>query len=367
MPAIVIVDDEAMMTSLFSLGLSGLFQVHSTVSPEEALALSEIPSVKIVLTDYLMEGMNGIELIKKIKSRRPDVVCILFSGNLTVERWTAAINTGCRHVLEKPLSIKFIINLCSAIVGSPAGDSPSVAGNSAVHTLAWQGTLGKNLRDLATHLKDGASPLFLVTPDGRFPADLLSLLVPSLHDYPSSPEINTPEDAVFYTQSLQTIPPADQNSIGQTLAARRGKPWLLAANATPDELIDRQAITDTLYLRLNQTILHLPAPGTTPADTLLLCTWWLSSLPVPASLSDEGSDWLATQLENFDWHTLLAILKQALRQKPGQPIDTVRLQHAALAVSLGSDLSQIQRYADFSDEYTRDLRKAWNLLAAASP
>jgi two-component system response regulator FixJ len=367
-PAIIIVDDEARLASLFCFGLSGLFKVHSTVSPAEALALSDIPSVKIVLTDYQMDGMNGVELISKIKARRPDVVCILFSGNLTVERWTAAINTGCRHVLEKPLSIKSIIDLCSSIVGAPEANSPSTAGKGVLHTLAWQEALGKNLQSLATHLKDGAGPLFLVTPDGRFPCELLALLAPSLRDYPAPPDAPPPEDAVHYTQSLQTIPPAGQNAIGQTTrAARRGKPWLLAANATPDELIDRHEITETLYLRLNQAIFHLPAPGANPADTLLLCTWWLSSLPAPATLTDEGADWLSGQLQNFDWHTLVAILKQALLQTPGQPIDALRLQHAALAVSLGSDFSQIQRYADFFDAYTRDLRQAWNLLGAVQP
>ncbi len=367
-PAIIIVDDEARLASLFCFGLSGLFKVHSTVSPAEALALSDIPSVKIVLTDYQMDGMNGVELISRIKARRPDVVCILFSGNLTVERWTAAINTGCRHVLEKPLSIKSIIDLCSSIVVAPEANSPSTAGKGVLHTLAWQEALGKTLQSLDDHLKDGASPLFLVTPDGRFPSELLSLLAPSLRDYPAPPDVPPPEDAVYYTQSLQTIPPAEQNAIGHTTrAARRGKPWLIAANATPDELIDRHEITETLYLRLNQAIFQLPAPGVNPADTLLLCTWWLSSLPAPATLTDEGADWLSSQLQNFDWHTLVAILKQALRQTPGQSIDALRLQHAALAVSLGSDFSQIQRYADFFDEYTRDLRQAWNLLGAVQP
>ncbi len=67
-------------------------------------------------------------------------------------------------------------------------------------------------------------------------------------------------------------------------------------------------------------------------------------------------------MHTFDWSTLVTLLVQTIKQNVGDPLDASALQRAALAISLGSDLSRITNYADFADAYTRKFRQAWDLL-----
>lgn len=104
-PVIAIVDDEEMvLTSLRSfLLLETDYEVEIYQSPQAALdGLVDRP-LDLVISDYLMPGMNGIELLLEIKKTHPFATRILLTGYADKENAIKAINeVGIYQYVEKP-------------------------------------------------------------------------------------------------------------------------------------------------------------------------------------------------------------------------------------------------------------------------
>ena len=87
-PLIYIVDDEPLLLDLAEASLArGDFIVKKFVDPEEALkAFAKArPKPDVLVTDYAMGKMNGLDLLKKCRARRRDLKCVLISGTVGVE------------------------------------------------------------------------------------------------------------------------------------------------------------------------------------------------------------------------------------------------------------------------------------------
>lgn len=76
------VEDEDILRRLVSRDLTGLGISH--VSAESAIKAREIfnedDSFNVLITDFDMPGMNGAELIRELKKKKPDLLTMLFSG-----------------------------------------------------------------------------------------------------------------------------------------------------------------------------------------------------------------------------------------------------------------------------------------------
>lgn len=358
-PAILLVDDEPHLAQLAHLALSGRFDVRSTTSPHEALALGADPSVRLLLTDFVMDDMNGIELIRRLHETRPDLPCILFSGNLTRATWTSAINSGSRYVFAKPLPLAAIIKVCTEILNPPLPPPLADAHRDFVESIPWSGALGKNLRELSGHLLAGRSPICIQSADDPFPFDLLHLLLPDLQSYPQP---DSPPPARALLTDLRTLNLNEQDRIAQLLPARCEIPWLLLADAGLEELLEQGRLAQSLYLSLGAAVVQIPPPLACPADSLHLCHWWLCAQSPPATLTDEATTWLSTQLPYWNWSSLTALLREACAIHPDQPIQAHSLKQAALSLFLGPELADIPRYADYAAEQIHPLRTAWDAL-----
>jgi len=104
-PTVAIIDDESMVTqSLGSfLKLETDFEVLTYQSPAEALETFERRSLDLVISDFLMPEMNGLELLGKLKHLHPEVPRILLTGYADKENAIRAINeVGLYQYVEKP-------------------------------------------------------------------------------------------------------------------------------------------------------------------------------------------------------------------------------------------------------------------------
>ncbi len=102
---ITIVDDEEMvLTSLRSfLNLETDYNVLTFESPINALEHIKEDSVNLVISDYLMPGMNGIEFLSKVREIKPQIPRIILTGYADKENAIKAINTvGLYQYIEKP-------------------------------------------------------------------------------------------------------------------------------------------------------------------------------------------------------------------------------------------------------------------------
>lgn len=100
-----LVDDEEMVvTSLESfLQLATDHHIVASTSPAEALdRLSEEPP-HVVVADFMMPGMDGIEFLSKVKERFPTATRVLLTGYADKENAIRAINeVGIYQYMEKP-------------------------------------------------------------------------------------------------------------------------------------------------------------------------------------------------------------------------------------------------------------------------
>lgn len=104
-PRVLIVDDEDMViTSIRAfLQLETQFEVQGFTSPEQAAQHLRTTPVDVVVSDYLMPRMNGIQLLAKAREYQPEAARVLLTGHADKQSAIQAINdVGLFQYLEKP-------------------------------------------------------------------------------------------------------------------------------------------------------------------------------------------------------------------------------------------------------------------------
>jgi len=86
MKKLIYIDDEVINLELFKINLKNHYEIFLTDSPIKALEIIESEKIDIVITDYKMPVMNGMELINNIKDViHPNAVCMILSGYMESE------------------------------------------------------------------------------------------------------------------------------------------------------------------------------------------------------------------------------------------------------------------------------------------
>lgn len=100
---ILYVDDEAHNLVSFKATFRLKYNVFTTLSGEEALAILKENEIDILVTDQRMPGMTGVELLQKVLPTHPDALRILLTGFTDFEALMAAVNNGKIFAyMEKP-------------------------------------------------------------------------------------------------------------------------------------------------------------------------------------------------------------------------------------------------------------------------
>ena len=102
---ILCVDDEQnVLRSLTRLFLDEPYEILTSSSGAEGLLiLDRCGTVPVVLSDYRMPGMNGVEFLDEVGKRRPETVRIVMSGTADTGAFVSAINEGRIHrIVAKP-------------------------------------------------------------------------------------------------------------------------------------------------------------------------------------------------------------------------------------------------------------------------
>lgn len=119
---IYLVDDEALLLDMaeFALLPDG-YKLRRFQDPKEALAAFTTAEKKpaLLLTDYAMDSMNGVELSEKCKARHPDLKILLVSGTVGAEVATQFPGT-VDHFMPKPYSPAELAHTVRALLGASA-------------------------------------------------------------------------------------------------------------------------------------------------------------------------------------------------------------------------------------------------------
>ena len=101
--SVLVVDDEPVVLQLFSRLLSekGL-RTRTASSAEEALKLLEEGGIACVLADKNMPGMDGIEMLRRMREAQPHCAFIVMTGYASTESAIEALRLGAVDYLQKP-------------------------------------------------------------------------------------------------------------------------------------------------------------------------------------------------------------------------------------------------------------------------
>lgn len=98
-------DEEEFVETLAERMRTRGMEVSTTNSGADALKLVEDEAFDVVVLDLKMPGIDGLEALKRIKQRRPDIQVVLLTGHATVEKGVEAIKEGALEFLEKPIDL----------------------------------------------------------------------------------------------------------------------------------------------------------------------------------------------------------------------------------------------------------------------
>ena len=106
---VLLVDDEVDFLEIMEERLSARgVDVVISESAEDALKRIDTGIFDVVILDLQMPGMNGLEVLKRIKERHPEIQVILLTGHATVEKGVEAIRLGAIDFVEKPADLEVL-------------------------------------------------------------------------------------------------------------------------------------------------------------------------------------------------------------------------------------------------------------------
>ncbi len=108
MPRILIVDDSPEWRGILeiAMGTIPLAEILPAESGEQAFSLAESKPVDVVITDFRMTGMTGLDLLARLRdaNRWPPRGAVVISGETDPDLPARATNAGAKAYFEKPFS-----------------------------------------------------------------------------------------------------------------------------------------------------------------------------------------------------------------------------------------------------------------------
>ena len=164
-PCVLLVDDQKDIVRLLHSALQTLGHpldlVHAP-SGEEALLEASRRKVDLLVTDYLLPGISGVELMRKIKARHPDLKVIFISGMKERKARAEMLAAGAVAIFEKPLLLADFLDAVERSLGFVRTIFPPESSKAAEeHHQSLSELLG------GFRQKINADAVFLISDRGR--------------------------------------------------------------------------------------------------------------------------------------------------------------------------------------------------------
>jgi DNA-binding NtrC family response regulator len=117
---ILLVDDNEVFRRPLQRALEATgFEVVAVPSAEEALDVLEGSTVDVLLTDHRLPGMDGVQLITRIKPTHPALVTIVMTAYGTTESAVEARRRGADDYLLKPFEVPDLVRALHRALDQP--------------------------------------------------------------------------------------------------------------------------------------------------------------------------------------------------------------------------------------------------------
>ncbi len=128
---LLIEDDPELREALFSTLRRAGFSVSPVASAEEGLTVLSGADVDLVVSDFRLPGMNGLELLTTVRARRHHPPMLLMTAFADAPLAIAALKAGARELLLKPFSTSVLVEAVRRHLPASSADAdpgPSASG-----------------------------------------------------------------------------------------------------------------------------------------------------------------------------------------------------------------------------------------------
>jgi DNA-binding NtrC family response regulator len=145
---VLVVDDEKNIRLTFSETMTQMgFDTRTASNGEEALTKMQGAEFDLVLLDLRMPGMDGIEVLRRIRERYPKVRVIMITAHGTVESAVEAMKLGAVDFIQKPCTPDEIRELVGKVMEREAIDESKVMDYSMLMELCKRHVTDRRLEE----------------------------------------------------------------------------------------------------------------------------------------------------------------------------------------------------------------------------
>jgi DNA-binding NtrC family response regulator len=145
---VLVVDDEKNIRLTFSETMTQMgFDTRTASNGEEALTKMQGSEFDLVLLDLRMPGMDGIEVLHRIRERYPKVRVIMITAHGTVESAVEAMKLGAVDFIQKPCTPDEIRKLVGKVMEREAIDESKVMDYSMLMELCKRHVTDRRLEE----------------------------------------------------------------------------------------------------------------------------------------------------------------------------------------------------------------------------
>jgi two-component system, NtrC family, response regulator AtoC len=301
-------DDRALATVLQALIEQAGVACDSVPNADAALAALEREPYDVVITDLRMPGMDGMELLRRVNARFPDLPVIVITAHATVQLAVEAIRAGALDFLEKPFDreqVVFVVQKALTLAGRsertpPAAVQPSdglvfrsepmrevdalisraAASSSTILVRGETGT-GKEVVARAIHSRSGRRDAPFVKlqctalPDTLLEAELFGhergAFTGAVGQRPGRLELAEggtlfldeigDVSAPVQAKLLRTLQDREYERLGSSKPRRANVRFVTATHRDLEQLVSRGEFREDLFYRLNVITVWMPRSG----------------------------------------------------------------------------------------------------------
>ncbi len=317
---VLVVDDDTDFLALMRTWLGGEgFEVITAESGAQALSKLAASQPRVVVTDLLMEGMSGLDLLSEIHKENPLLPVIMLSGQAQIPDAVKAMHLGSAAFLTKPVDRgELVASVSRALDLSPdAARSEQIVSRAMVYQsaamnevveLAWlvaksdvtvfiSGATGTGKEVMARAIHEASARCdapFIAVNCAAIPEQLLESELFG-HEKGAFTGANTRYEGLFkaadggtlFLDEIGDMPPALQvkllrvleefavRPVGSTRATPINVRVISATHRDLDQAVEKGEFRADLYYRLKVVPMHMPALSERREDIPLLTNHFL--------------------------------------------------------------------------------------------
>lgn len=117
---IIVEDEDTLCESLKRVFIRNGYDVDISGSAESAIELLKTKTYDVIITDIVLPGISGIDLLKEYKKQKPEQIVIIMTAYANLETAIEALRAGAYDYLTKPFTHEEILGVVrNAILGVP--------------------------------------------------------------------------------------------------------------------------------------------------------------------------------------------------------------------------------------------------------